>query len=358
MPTRNVSDVQLWWSHPNYTPVQRDRVRNLAAVLAAGDSIPAGSIFRMDSGYPDIDDLTLPSLVGETFRIKEHMGIGQDRVRRTDVNVADVKEASGTFTCNYGVDDTPEQFFRAVKEDPGLNLDGRKRPMTLYAVINPIEGFVNAALGSGMLSAAAAAMDNQIAVDTIAGAAFNVGDYLKISQFANHASKRAAVNGAVAAGGEILTIDQIATGPVVVGDYFRIAGDTQAYRVIAGEVGAGGGSIAISPDLQMNAADNAILTFLTVNGSGTVHRIVSGSVAIGATGNLGINPILPVAAADNAVFTKQVREPQLDTWRDLNKSDYVIGEFDYTPETDGEVMGAFSLQGAGTGYDLVRDRTA
>ena len=275
MPTRNVSDLQLWWSHPNYTPTNRNRVRNRLTELGSGAAVPPGSVFRMDSSYSEIDDLTLPSFIGEVFRIKEHMGIGQNRPRRTFVNVRDVKEGSGTFTCNFGVADTPEQFFKAVRDDPGANGDGQKRPLTLYGVINSTRRYVDTGTAS------------------------------------------AHVNGVLTLGADVLEIDDVTNDTYAVGDRLKIQGDNTLYEIIAGE------------DAPITSGDGA--------------------------GGLKISPPLQKATTDELDVTKWVMgSPRVLTWEDGNVADFVLAEFDYTPEVDGELMGAFTLQAAGTGYQNVR----
>ena len=274
MPTRNVSDLQLWWSHPNYTPHFNDRVRNLTTKLTAGGTAgaSAGAVFQMDSSFPDIDDFTLPSFIGEVFRIKEHMGIGQNRPRRTFVNVRDVKEASGTFTCNFGANDTPEQFFKAVRDDPGADGDGQKRPLKLYGVINPNLAYEDTT--------------GTAAVDLAAG---------------------------YSAGATTIHVDTVAAAALTVG------------------------------------------TFIKFNGHDTVYEVVGGSLNISVEGDITIAPGLTASVANDVVITQQARVPNLDTPKDANVSDYVLAEFDYTPEVDGELMGAFTLQAAGTGYQNLRD---
>ena len=274
MGTRNTADLQLWWSHPLYTPRTVSRIRGKAAEVAAGGGSP-GDIFRMDAGFPDIDDLSIPSFIGQMFRTKEHMGVGQDRVRRSYVNVADVKEASGTFTCNFGVHDTPEQFFSHVQADPGSGGDGRKRPMRLYGIISVKKGLKN---GTG----------------------------------------RAAIDGAATTGDSAIGFDTVTVDAFNVGDFFRITGDTQDYQILD----------------------------------------VVGSGAVGGEGKFNIAPNLKKDAADNAVISKRDFAPNLDTWLEANICDYIISEFDYTPEIDGELMGTFTLQAAGTGFQYVRAAAA
>lgn len=269
MPPINTADVELWWSHPNYTPPLA-RVRHKTAAITAASP---GDIFRMDSSFPEIDDLTLGSLAGRMLGIKEHMGIGQVTKRRSFVNTQDVKEAAGGFTINIGDPGGPDEYFTAVIEDPGLNNDGRKRAGTVIAVFSKNVGVVVSAGGG------------TAAVNLAAG--YAIGD-------------------------TEMQIDAVAMEAIGVRTYFRIAGDNTNYQV------------------------------------------VEGSFAIGGMGAIKFTPGLAAAAADDAVITLYDAQPNLDRYRQGNKWDYVIAELDFVPEVEGEVMGSFTLQAAGTGFEYVR----
>ena len=359
MGSRNVSDLQLWWSHPIYVPPAPDRVRGKGIDFLYDDATSEGDIIRMDSSFPDIDDLTLPSFIGQSFRTKEHMGIGQTRVRRSYVNVADVKEASGTFTCNFGANDTPEQFFAAVQADPGLGGDGRKRPMRMYGVISERKGLNSHFFGT------------------------------------------ATMNGAFTEGATSISIDAVLHSAWVKNDHFRLAGDSTIYRTSSRIAHLGSGSIAITPALSKDFADNTVLTkvfpnratlvgnhaqgvssvrfngvmgdgfeagdFFTLprtttpsNADPTNYEILTviGNGAAGGSGRFIITPTLQVATDGGTAISKSDFEPNLDTWVEANVCDFIISEFDYTPEIDGELMGTYTLQAAGTGFEYVRNPAA
>lgn len=345
MATRNVADVQLWWRHPNYTPHHLSRVRNKTNSVT---STAIDDFFQMDASFDDIDELTIGSGVGQSFTVKEYLGVGQVRKRRRQVNVADVKELTGSFVCNFGSGlDTPEQFFSAMNADPGIGGNGVKRPCALRVVFDVEAG----------LSAASTTAD-----------AF-------------------AVDGAKNAGDGTLDLDgRTGTESLKVGDAFTIAGNNTIYRVVSGGSDASADfTVGMTPVLAANAADNAVVTkvrpqasALAASGSRTInfdnlygaavfepgqfvqfgnnvvaYEILSRS-GTGTTGAITVTPNLTADVADNTHIHTRPRNQNLDKVKNGNACDYVIAEFDYDLTPDGEVMGNFSLQAAGTGFEYIR----
>ena len=274
MGTRNVADLQLWWSHPNYVPGILGRIRNVAAVPTVS---AAGDTFRMDASYPDIDELTLGSGVGQMFTVKEYLGIGQDRKRRRQVNVKDVKEMSGSFVANFGTQDTPEQLFNAVNDDPGLGGNGVIRPVRLRVVFTPLPG----------LSANTDAITAE---------------------------------GASAVSQNVLTVEGAGAQNLVAGGYIR-AGTTPVDYLILTITSGTIRVMTIAPDLAVAVADGDTI--------------------------VGLDLALNLDNIDNANAGAGRRA-------EANISDFVIAEFDYDLTPDGEVMGNFSLQAAGTGFEYIR----
>ncbi len=212
----NVSDLELWWSHPNYTPSARHAVVKTAAPTA-------GSLFRMDSSRSDIDEMTLSDGMTQVFSTKEYLGVGQERKRRAYVNVADLNELSINYVANLGQADTPELFFKAVADDPGPNNNGVKRPCNLQIVMGKSTTYATSS-------------------DTFAA------------------------QGSRTAGGNQVRMDGASSGArLYIGDFIVIAGATTVYEIIGG--GDGGGStaqtefdVSVFPPLTADVADNAVIT--------------------------------------------------------------------------------------------------
>ena len=136
MGTRNVADLQLWWSHPNYTPqtlepYQEPRQRPLSLRL------PATSSAWIRASRTSMNSL-IGSGVGQMFTVKEYLGVSQDRKRRRQVNVKPTSRKTPARSLR-----TSERRTRlsssSTPSTPTLASwgNGVKRPLRLYVVFTP-----------------------------------------------------------------------------------------------------------------------------------------------------------------------------------------------------------------------------
>ncbi len=298
----NVSDVELWWSHPNYTPSRKYAIRKDVAPSA-------GDRFRMDSSRPDIDEMTLSDGMTQVLSTKEYLGVGQSRKRRGYVNVADLNELSIQYIANLGTDDTPELFFKAVVDDPGPGNNGVKRPCRVAIVPNKDISYANSNESfsiNGMRSAGG----NQLQLDGAhANTQLTVGDWLRIAGDTTYYE-------VIGGGDENTYYDLDAFSPVLaaaanVGDVVTRQtisfADSSEEFAINNMAGYAAGVTTMNLDGKAINETLAVGDYFKITGYSTEFRVTAG----GATGtgtaafDVTFEPPLPGAVADNVTVVKQ-----------------------------------------------------
>ena len=126
-----VSTLELWWSHPSYTPEDDATVNPAVSSAAIGDA------FKMDSSVAGIDELVVgPYQVSDTISERTGQGITERQRRSNKLN--DVADVTVSFVNDFGKANGPADFFKHVYDDT------QKRPLKLEWHYNPSGGEVGA----------------------------------------------------------------------------------------------------------------------------------------------------------------------------------------------------------------------